>query len=75
MTKDNEKTTPPDPQDTKNPILILYYMAQDWMRPSPKHPLYMQILVFIVKLPAMLLFLTISPILIVSMFITFIAAL
>lgn len=51
---------------------LVYYFAKDWMQPSPEHPLALQILIFILKLPVLILFLIFSPIIMLVLFITFI---
>ena len=56
-------------------VSLIYYFAKEWMRPSPKHPLVLQILVFIVKLPLLILFLTLSPVIFVFMFVTLVIGL
>lgn len=61
--------------DTESILSLIYYYAKDWMRPSPKHPLVLQVLIFILKLPALILFLTLSPVIFLFMFITLVAGL
>jgi len=66
--KENKKTT-------ESLVSLIYYFAKDWMRPSPKQPLVIQILLFIIKLPALILFLTLSPVIFIVMFITLVIGL
>ena len=67
--RDKEKKT------AESLFSLIYYFAKDWMRPSPKHPLALQILIFILKLPVLILFLTLSPVIFIFMFITLVAGL
>lgn len=62
-------------QTTESLFSLIYYFAKDWMRPSPKHPLALQILIFILKLPVLILFLSLSPIIFIFMFITLVVGL
>lgn len=62
-------------EPSESPVALFYDFIQNLMRPSPKHPTYVQVLLFIVKLPVLLIILTLSPILFLFMFITFVVAL
>lgn len=62
-------------KNTESLFSLIYYFAKDWMRPSPKHPLALQILIFILKLPVLILFLTLSPVIFLVMFITLVVGL
>lgn len=60
---------------TESLVSLIYYFAKDWMRPSPKHGLVVQIVLFILKLPVLILFLTLSPVIFIVMFITLVIGL
>lgn len=60
---------------TESLVSLIYYFAKDWMRTSPKHGLAMQIVLFILKLPVLILFLTLSPVIFIVMFITLVIGL
>ena len=76
MEKDTEGTIPKASKETKDSLIAdLYYMIEALMRPSPKHPRYLQVLVFILKLPVLVVLLAVSPVLLLFMFIAFIVAL
>ena len=76
MKKPRFKKISKEEKKTSGSIFVLIYdMAQDWMRPSPNHPLALQILIFIIKLPLLILFLLLSPIIFLVMFITFVIGL
>lgn len=60
---------------TENLFSLIYYFAKDWMKPSPKHPVILQILLFILKLPVLILFLTLSPVIFIVMFLTLVVGL
>ncbi len=62
-------------EDSDSLFALIYYFAKDWMRPSPSHSLALQILIFILKLPALILFLTLSPVIFIVMFITLVIGL
>ena len=64
-----------DKKTTESIFSLIYYFAKDWMRPLPKHPLALQILLFILKLPFLILFLTLSPVIFIVMFITLVIGL
>ena len=75
---DNEKddTTQKETIKSKDSLIVdMYYMAEDFMRPSPKHPKYLQALLFIIKLPVLVVMLAVSPVVLLFMFIAFMAAL
>ena len=76
MKKPELDEIPKEEEKTSNSLIsLMYYFAKDWMRPSPKHPLALQILIFILKLPVLLLFLTLSPVILLFMFITLVVGL
>jgi len=52
---------------------LMYYFIKNWMRPSPEHHLVLQILIFILKLPVLILFLVFSPVIILVLLVTFVA--
>lgn len=56
-------------------IGMIYEEVYYWMRPNPKQPVYIQVLMFILKLPVVLIILTLSPILLLFMFLSLIVAL
>ncbi|MBZ9778444.1 hypothetical protein LB452_05855 [Psychroflexus sp. CAK8W] len=62
-------------ESTESLISLIYFFAKDWMRPSSKHPLALQLLIFIIKLPALILFLALSPVIFLAMFITLVIGL
>ena len=64
-----------DKKTTESLVSLIYYFAKDWMKPSPKQPLVVQVLLFIIKLPALILFLTLSPVIFIVMFITLVIGL
>lgn len=64
-----------DEKNTESIFSLIYYFAKDWMRPNPKHPLILQIILFVVKLPVLILFLTLSPIIFIVMFLTLVIGL
>jgi hypothetical protein len=76
MEKDIGSEKPKATKETKSYLIAeIYYMVEDWMRPSPKHSKFLQVVLFIIKLPALVVLLLVSPILLLFMFITFIVAL
>ncbi|OBX23282.1 hypothetical protein LX77_03760 [Gelidibacter algens] len=76
MEKDIESEKPKAIKETKGTLIAdMYYMVEDWMRPSPKRPKFLQVILFIIKLPALVVLLAVSPILLLFMFITLIVAL
>jgi hypothetical protein len=74
MKKQDQKNITNENKDksSESAISLFYYYVKNFMRPSPKHPLAFQVLIFILKLPALILFLLLSPVIIVILFITFI---
>lgn len=60
---------------TKSLLSLIYFFAKDWMRPSPSHSLALQIIIFTLKLPVLILFLTLSPVIFIVMFITLVIGL
>ncbi|MBB1644553.1 hypothetical protein A9970_11360 [Sphingobacterium sp. UME9] len=52
-----------------------YSAIEDWMRPKKSHPIILQILFFILKLPVLLLLLLLSPVLLVVLLLVFLLAL
>jgi|GEM_PF-2042445 len=59
-------------ESSESAVSLFYYYVKNFMRPSPKHPFALQVLIFILKLPALILFLVLSPVIILVLFITFI---
>lgn len=76
MEKDSDGRKPKAIKETKSTLIAdVYYTIEDWMRPSPKQSKFVQVVLFIIKLPALVVLLAVSPILLMFMFITFIVAL
>ncbi len=73
--KTTDKIFNGEKRNTESLLSLMYYFAKDWMRPSPKHPLVLQILLFILKLPVLILFLSLSPVIFIFMFITLVVGL
>lgn len=61
--------------EIKGNIAYIYSMIEDWMRPNKSHPIILQVLLFILKLPVLLVILLLSPILLVVLLLVFLIAL
>lgn len=69
-----DKITKEEKKTSESSFFLIYDLIQNWMRPSPKHPLVLQILIFVLKLPVLIVILALSPVVLLFMFITFVAA-
>jgi len=58
-------------ESSESAISLFYYYVKDFMRPTPEQPKALQILIFILKLPVLILFLIFSPVIILVLFVTF----
>lgn len=56
-------------------IQYAYTKVRDWMMPTKDQPIYLQIILFIIKLPVLLAILALSPIFLILMIIAFVVAL
>lgn len=56
-------------------ITEFYILIETWMRPNKSQPVVVQILVFILKLPVLILLLLLSPVLFMVLLLLFILAL
>ncbi|MCF1714616.1 hypothetical protein L0U88_08265 [Flavihumibacter sp. RY-1] len=61
-------------EEIKSGIRKLLNKAVTWMKPDKEQPTLVQILVFIIKLPILLLMLLLSPVLLVILIFVFMAA-
>jgi hypothetical protein len=64
-----------DKQTAESLVSLIYYFAKDWMRPSPKHHVVLQVFIFILKLPVLILLLALSPVIFIFLFITLVVGL
>ena len=62
-------------EEIKAWVLSVVRQFQAWIRPKKGQPLYLQVLMFIVKLPVLLLLLLLSPVLLVVLLLISILAL
>ena len=53
----------------------IYQYIEDWIRPDPEQPTWKQVLMFILKLPALVILLLLSPVFLVLLLVLFIIAL
>lgn len=70
-----KETKKGDKETAESLLSLIYYFAKDWMKPSPKHPVVLQVLIFILKLPILILLLAFSPVIFLAMFITLVVGL
>lgn len=78
MTEQNEQNNQEEKtmgDEIKGKMLAFYIRIEDWMRPSKKHPVLLQVLIFILKLPVLLLLLALSPVVLVILLFVFMAVL
>ena len=61
--------------EIKETISSAYRKLEDWVRPKKGQPLFLQIVMFILKLPVLLLLLLLSPVLLVVLLLVFLIAL
>lgn len=64
-----------DKETAESLVSLIYYFAKDWMRPSPKQHIVLQVLIFILKLPVLILLLALSPVIFIFLFITLVVGL
>lgn len=62
-------------EEIQRRIADLYKTIENWMRPDKSHPVVVQILLFILKLPILFILLLLSPILLVVLLALFLLAL
>jgi hypothetical protein len=68
------KTSKEEKAISESTIAMFYDLIQNWMRPSPNHPTFLKVLIFIIKLPVLLIVLALSPVLLLIMFLTLVVA-
>jgi len=61
--------------EIKETISSAYRKLEDWVLPKKGQPLFLQIVVFVLKLPVLLLLLLLSPVLLVLLLLVFLIAL
>jgi hypothetical protein len=61
--------------ELKQKIVNLFSRFKDWLRPSKGKPLIVQVLIFLIKLPVVLIALALSPVFIIILLIAFFLAL
>lgn len=62
-------------KNSESTIAMVFDMIQNWLRPHPKQPKFVQVILFIIKLPVLLVLLVLSPILLLFMLLTLVVAL
>ena len=71
----SDKSDKKEKETTESLVSLIYYFAKDWMQPSPKQHPVLQVLIFILKLPLLLVFLVLSPVVFLVLFITLVVGL
>ena len=56
-------------------IIYAYQKVRDWMKPDKDQPVAIQVILFIVKLPILIIVMALSPIFLILMIIAFLVAL
>lgn len=56
-------------------IVYAYEKVRDWMKPNKNQPVPLQVILFIVKLPVLIIVMALSPIFLILMIIAFVVAL
>lgn len=76
MTKNKDRTPLNIQQkNSESTIAMVFDMIQNWLRPNHNQPKYVQAILFIIKLPVLLVLLALSPILLLFMLLTLVVAL